>query len=146
MYDAADSAFTTVIVTVLYAPYFSKVVVGDSGRADLLWGQAASVSELIVALVAPVLGAIADFSGSRKRFLAGCAVIIVVFTAALWLVTPGAVMLGFWLFVIANVGFAGGGVFIDSFLPGLSNETTLSQTIRHDQQSSAPSRADPYHY
>lgn len=127
MYDAADSAFTTVIVTVLYAPYFSKVVVGDAGRADLLWGQAASVSELIVALVAPVLGAIADFSGSRKRFLAGCAGVIIVFTAALWWVTPGAVMLGFWLFVVANVGFAGGGVFIDSFLPGLSNETNAGR-------------------
>lgn len=121
MYDAADSAFTTVIVTVLFAPYFSQVIVGDSGKADLLWGQAASISELIVAVTAPILGAIADFSGSRKRFLAFCALTIIFFTGALWLVTPGAVMLGFWLYVIANVGFAGGGVFIDSFLPGLSN-------------------------
>ncbi|MEY4168878.1 MAG: hypothetical protein RIR52_2702 [Acidobacteriota bacterium] len=122
MYDAADSAFTTVIVTVLFAPYFSLVVVGDAGRADLLWGQAASISELFVALLAPVLGAIADFSGSRKLFLGLCALVIVVFTGSLWFVTPGAVMLGFWLYVIANVGFAGGGVFIDSFLPGISNE------------------------
>lgn len=121
MYDAADSAFTTVIVTVLFAPYFSQVVVGDPGRADMLWGQAASISELVVALLAPVLGAIADYSGSRKRFLALCAIIIIAFTASLWLVTPGAVMLGFWLYIIANVGFAGGGVFIDSFLPGISN-------------------------
>ncbi len=120
MYDAADSAFTTVIVTVLFAPYFSLVVVGDSGRADMLWAQAASVSELFVALLAPILGAIADYSGSRKIFLGLCAVIIILFTGSLWFVTPGAVMLGFWLYVIANIGFAGGGVFIDSFLPGIS--------------------------
>jgi UMF1 family MFS transporter len=127
MYDAADSAFTTVIVTVLFAPYFSQVIVGDAGRADLLWGQAASISELLVALLAPILGAIADYSGSRKRFLALCAAIIVIFTASLWFVTPGAVMLGFWLYVIANIGFAGGGVFIDSFLPGIANESNAGR-------------------
>ncbi len=127
MYDAADSAFTTVIVTVLYAPYFSKIVVGDSGRADMLWGQAASISEVFVAILAPIMGAIADFSGSRKKFLGLCALIIVFFTASLWFVGPGAVMLGFWLYVIANIGFAGGGVFIDSFLPGISNETNAGR-------------------
>jgi len=127
MYDAADSAFTTVIVTVLFAPYFSLVVVGDSGRADMLWAQAASISELFVALLAPVLGAIADYSGSRKFFLGLCAFIIVVFTGSLWFVTPGAVMLGFWLYVIANIGFAGGGVFIDSFLPGIANSGNVGR-------------------
>ena len=61
MYDVADSAFTTVIVTALYAPYFSKIVVGDSQQADFLWGLAASISEVIVAVLAPILGAIADY-------------------------------------------------------------------------------------
>ena len=63
MYDVADSAFTTVIVTALYALYFSKIVVGDARQADFLWGLAAGVSEIFVALLAPILGAIADFSG-----------------------------------------------------------------------------------
>ena len=128
MYDAADSAFTTVIVTALYAPYFSKIVVGDPPSADVLWGLkgdflwgiAASISEIIVALVAPILGAIADFSGSRKKFLAACAIIIVFFTASLYFVGPGMAVMGLVLYIIANVGFAGGGVFIDSFLPGIS--------------------------
>jgi UMF1 family MFS transporter len=127
MYDVADSAFTTVIVTALYAPYFSKIVVGDPGKADLLWGRAASVSEFIVALVAPVLGAIADFSGSRKKFLGICALTIIFFTASLWFVTPGMVALGLGLYIIANIGFAGGGVFIDSFLPGISNESNAGR-------------------
>ncbi|HET8676065.1 MAG TPA: MFS transporter [Blastocatellia bacterium] len=135
MYDAADSAFTTVIVTALYAPYFSKIVVGDPPSADVLWGLkgdflwgiAASISEIIVALVAPILGAIADFSGSRKKFLAACAIIIVFFTASLYIVGPGMAVVGLVLYIIANVGFAGGGVFIDSFLPGISDESNAGR-------------------
>lgn len=125
MYDVADSAFTTVIVTTLYAIYFGKVVVGkpDSPEeADQLWGFAASISEVVVAILAPILGAIADFSGSRKKFLGVCACTIVFFTAALYFVGPGMTSLGLGLYIVANVGFAGGGVFIDSFLPGISTE------------------------
>ena len=127
MYDVADSAFTTVIVTTLYALYYGTVVVGDVGKADALWGSAASISEFAVALIAPILGAIADFSGSRKKFLGVCAITIFFFTGALYFVGPGMAMLGFTLYVIANVGFAGGGVFIDSFLPGISNESNVGR-------------------
>jgi UMF1 family MFS transporter len=122
MYDVADSAFTTVIVTALYAVYYREVVVGDAQRADFLWGLGASISEVLVAVLAPVLGAIADCSGSRKRFLAACAATVVFFTASLWFVGPGMAALGLGLYILANVGFAGGGVFIDSFLPGISTE------------------------
>ena len=127
MYDVADSAFTTVIVTALYAPYFSKIVVRDPHQADFLWGLAASISEILVALLAPILGAIADFSGSRKKFLGVCALTVMMFTASLWFVGPGMTSLGLGLFIIANIGFSGGGVFIDSFLPGLSNETNAGR-------------------
>ena len=122
MYDVADSAFTTVIVTTLFALYYGTVVVGNTQRADLLWGLGASISEVAVAILAPILGAIADYSGSRKKFLAVCAMTIVLFTASLWFVGPGMAALGLVLYIIANVGFAGGGVFIDSFLPGISTE------------------------
>jgi UMF1 family MFS transporter len=127
MYDVADSAFTTVIVTALYAIYFGTVVVGDVGRADYLWGWGASISEAIVAVLAPILGAIADFSGSRKKFLGVCALTIIFFTTSLWFVGPGMVTLGLGLYIVANVGFAGGGVFIDSFLPGISNESNAGR-------------------
>jgi MFS transporter, UMF1 family len=127
LYDAADSAFTTVIITALYAPFFSKVIVGDPIRGAYLWGWALSGSEVVVAILAPILGAIADFSGSRKKFLAGCAATIVVFTAALWFVRPGMAGLAMGLFIIANAGFAGGNVFIDSFLPGISNESNAGR-------------------
>jgi UMF1 family MFS transporter len=127
MYDVADSSFTTVIVTTLYALYYGTIVVGDTQRADFLWGLGASISEVIVAVVAPILGAIADYSGSRKKFLAVCAVTIVFFTASLYFVGPGMATLGLALYVVANVGFSGGGVFIDSFLPGISNESNAGR-------------------
>jgi len=126
-YDVADSAFTTVIVTTAFAMYFGTIVVGDSSRADQLWGWAASISEVVVALVAPVLGAIADYAGSRKKFLGVCAAVITFFTASLWFVGPGMVGIGLTLFIIANIGFAGGGVFIDSFLPGISTSANAGR-------------------
>ena len=127
MYDVADSAFTTVIVTAFFAPYFAKVVVGNQERGDLYWGLAAMVSEIAMAILAPILGSIADFSGSRKKFLAVCAATIVIFTGALYFAGPGMVWVGFTLFVIANIGFAGGGVFIDSFLPGISDDSNAGR-------------------
>jgi MFS transporter, UMF1 family len=127
MYDVADSAFTTVIVTALYAIYFGRVIVGDPNQADYLWGLGASISELFIAILAPILGAIADFSGSRKKFLGACAITIIFFTAALYLPSPGMVTLALTLYIIANIGFAGGGVFIDSFLPGISNESNAGR-------------------
>jgi len=127
MYDAADSAFTTVIITAFYAPFFSKVIVGDPIQGAVLWGNAASISEAAVAVLAPILGAIADFSGSRKKFLGVCALTIIFFTGALWFVKPGMVGLAMTLFIIANIGFAGGGIFIDSFLPGISNESNAGR-------------------
>jgi len=127
LYDVADSAFTTVIVTALYSLYFKQVVVGDDRQGDFLWGLAASVSEITVALLAPVLGAIADFSGSRKKFLGACAATVLFFTLSLALVGPGMVAWAFLLYVIANVGFTGGGIFIDSFLPGISTEANAGR-------------------
>jgi MFS transporter, UMF1 family len=127
MYDVADSAFTTVIITAFYAPFFNKVIVGDSTQGTYLWGWALSASEVFVALLAPILGAIADFSGSRKKFLGVCAITIILFTGALWFAGPGMVALAMTLFIVANLGFAGGGVFIDSFLPGISNESNVGR-------------------
>src|SRR2546425_1896341 len=127
MYDVGDSAFTTVIVTALFPLYYGSIVVGDPAKADFLWGLAASVSEILVAILAPILGAIADFSGSRKKFLAACAVAITFFTATLYFVGPGMTALGLALFIAANIGFSGGGIFIDSFLPGISDESNAGR-------------------
>jgi UMF1 family MFS transporter len=127
MYDVADSAFTTIIVTAVFALYFQYIVTSNSPKSDLWWGWAASISEIVVALAAPILGAIADYSGCRKKFLAVCAATIVLFTASLWFAGPGTTVLALTLYVMANIGFSGGGVFIDSFLPGISTSANAGR-------------------
>ncbi|MCB5267020.1 MAG: MFS transporter, partial [Candidatus Cloacimonetes bacterium] len=67
MYDFANSAFTTIIVTVVYSVYFiNSVVSGEAGYGEMLWGRAIGISMTMVALTAPIMGAIADFSRSKK--------------------------------------------------------------------------------
>ncbi len=120
LYDFADSAFTTVIVTTFYVLYFKTVVVGDAARGDWYWALANSLSAVLVAVLAPVLGAVADHVGNKRLFLRIFGALIVVFTAALACVGPGEVATGMVLFMLANIGFAGGVIFIDAFLPELA--------------------------
>lgn len=127
MYDFANSAFVTVIVTVVYSRYFQSGVVGDPQWGSALWGRAVSLSMLLVGLAAPVLGAIADHTRSKKRSLMIFCFFSVIFTILLWLVKPGDVWLGFWLFVAANFGFNAANVFYNAFL---SDITTREQMGR----------------
>src|SRR5690606_26613489 len=121
-YDVADSAFTTVIITTFSSFYSYDIVVGEPSRAAQFWGRANALSAVVIALLAPIAGAIADSARSRKLFLGVCAAMIAVFTALLGLTGPGTVMMAVTFYILANIGFAGGGVFIDSFLAGLATE------------------------
>ncbi|HYC78721.1 MAG TPA: hypothetical protein VEI02_13935, partial [Planctomycetota bacterium] len=68
-FDFANSSFTTVIVTAMYPVYFANVVVGDKARGEPLWLWAGAASQLAVLLLAPMIGAVADASASKKSFL-----------------------------------------------------------------------------
>jgi len=95
MYDFANSAFTTIIVTVVYSAYFmSTVVVGDVGLGEMLWGRAVGISMTLVALSAPIMGAIADYSRSKKKFLFINTYLTIIFTALLYFVGEGQVLRG----------------------------------------------------
>ncbi|MBN2530102.1 MAG: MFS transporter [Deltaproteobacteria bacterium] len=121
LFDFANSPFPTVIITAIYVIYFKDVVVGADkvGESDKLWGMANSLGAAVVFLTAPLLGAIADFSGKRRFFLVSFALLCMVATAALTFTGPGTVMLAFGAFVLALVGFEGSQVFYNSFLPTL---------------------------
>ena len=84
LYDWANSPFTTLIVTFVFSVYFSLGIVGDEIRATQLWGNAVSISALIIAVMAPILGAIADAGGPRKPWLLGFTALCVVGSAMLW--------------------------------------------------------------
>jgi UMF1 family MFS transporter len=122
LYDFANSAFPTVIITTVYVLYFKNVVVGsaDPGRSDNLWGAANSIAAGIVFVTAPVLGAAADLGGAKRAFLTGFALTCIGATAALALTGPGTVALAMALIITAVVGFEGSCVFYNAFLPELA--------------------------
>ena len=127
LFDFANTSFSVIVVAVGYSLYFKDVVAGGKGRGDFLWGLAVSISMLITAFIAPVLGAAADFSSRRKRFLFGFTIVSVICTALLYFVDAGMVIMGMALFILANIGFEGGIVFYDAFLPNITAERSYGR-------------------
>lgn len=120
LFDFANTSYSIVIVTFLYAIYFKKVVVEEQPIGDLYWSIATSLSMIITAVISPIMGAIADHSVGKKRFLLFFTFICITSTALLYFISKGDIFLGVILFVIANVGFESGLVFYDAFLPELT--------------------------
>ncbi len=118
-FDFANTAFSVIIVTVIYSKYFTNYVAG--GR-KWLWGLAVSISMILAALLSPPMGAIADVSRNRKRFLLMFTLVSVICTAFMFFVGKGDIILGLVLFVFANIGFEAGLVFYDAFLPNLTTK------------------------
>lgn len=88
LYDWANSAFFTIILTFVFAQYFSASVIQDNVAGTNAWGNIVGLSGVLVAILAPVLGAIADQSGRRKPWLVGFTLLCVLASAMLWSVTP----------------------------------------------------------
>jgi UMF1 family MFS transporter len=126
MFDFANSSYTTIIVTVAFSVYFTRLV-APPGRGDLLWGTGLMVSNLIVLLLSPVVGAIADDSGRKKWFLAATYLICVAGTALLWFVVPGRAGLGVALLVVSFMGFSFGENLAGAFLPEISTPSTVGR-------------------
>jgi MFS transporter, UMF1 family len=118
LYDFANSSFTTLIVTVAYSIYFVQVVARGlpEGMAERLWFWGYGCSMLVAAILAPVLGAIADARANKRAFLIGSTVICVLSTGLLAFVKAGDILAGLLLFGIANVAFDLGFMFCSAFL------------------------------
>lgn len=127
LFDFANTSFSVIVVAVGYSLYFKEIVAGGSGRGDFLWGIAVSISMFLTALIAPVLGAASDFSSRRKRFLFGFTIVSILCTALLYFVEQGMIFTGTILFILANIGFEGGLVFYDAFLPTLTTERSFGR-------------------
>ena len=122
LYDWANSAFATTILAAVL-PIYYKTVAGSSLGADAeaYWGYTNSAALLVVAILSPVLGAIADYAGARKRFLLAFVAIGVVGTLALWFADgDGSWPIASAAFVLAFIGFAGANVFYDALLPSVA--------------------------
>ncbi len=126
MFDFANSSYTTVVVTFAFSLYFTRLVAAGPA-ADLWWGRGITVSNVIVLLLSPLLGAIADDSGRKKAFLFGTYVLCVAGTASLWFVRPGYVLTALALFVVSNVAFSFGENFAAAFLPEISTPKNVGR-------------------
>jgi len=125
-YDFANSSFTTVIVTVAFSIYFTKVV-AEGHHPEAWWGWGYGASMLVVGIISPILGALADYSGTKKKFLIGFSFICIFATFFLFFVEKGDVWLGIILFAIANIGFNGGLAFYNAFLKDISHSHNMGR-------------------
>ena len=126
-FDFANSSFTTIIITIVFSVYFVKVVAGGGREADRLWAIGNTISQFLVLLSAPLLGAIADYSAFKKRFLFTSYLTCIVFTALLTLVGPGQVWGALCIFIVANFAFSSGENFIASFLPEIARPQDMGK-------------------
>lgn len=120
LFDWAAQPYFTVIITFIFGPYFVARLADDPVSGQAAWGYTITLSGLLIALLAPILGSIADASGGRKPWIAGFAVIKILALALLWLAAPGSDL---WLpmlcIILATVAAEFSIVFNDSLLPRL---------------------------
>ena len=129
MYDWANSAFQTTIVAAVFPIYFGRVAAADLPEAEATarFAFATTIAILVVAMVVPLLGAIADYAAVKKKMLAVFAGIGITASAGMYWVERGDWMLAVVLFIIGNIGVAGSIVFYEALLPHLAGEKDLDR-------------------
>ncbi len=130
LYDWANSAFTTLVVTFIYSTWFTKAMAPDEVTGTALWSRAVAVSALLTAVLSPILGAAADRAGARKGFLAGTTALCIAGTAALAFIAPtapGAAVIALVIFVVADWGFETGYTFYNAFLPQIASPERIGR-------------------
>jgi UMF1 family MFS transporter len=130
MYDWANSAFATTIMAAMFPPFYRSLAVNAGlGEADATaaWAYTTSLSLLLIALLAPVLGAISDHTGGKKRFIAFFAVLGVIGTGLFAFLGDTSYLWASVLFMIGDVGFAGANIFYESLLPHIAQKGDIDQ-------------------
>lgn len=130
MYDWGNSAFATTMMAAVLPIYYATLgAVGDSpAMMTSRWGFTTALAALIAAVISPILGAVADFRGSKKKFLAIFMGLGVVATALLFFPNqPGDWFIASFIFVFANIGFAGSLVYYDALLPHVARADEIDQ-------------------
>ncbi|MGD2143187.1 MAG: MFS transporter [Anaerolineae bacterium] len=130
LYDWANSAFVTTIMAAMFPPFYrSMAKAAGLGEADATayWAYTTSTALLLVAILAPILGAISDHTGKKKRYVAFFAFLGILATILLTLLGDDTFMLGSVIFVLGNIGFSGANVFYESLLPHIAQKDDIDQ-------------------
>ncbi len=129
MYDWANSAMVTTVVAAVFPIYFNNVAAAGlpEGVPTQRFALATALSLAIVAVICPVLGAVADFTAAKKRFLGAFLGVGVLATAAMFFIQRGDWLLALALFVLANIGASGSFVFYDSLLPHVARPQEMDR-------------------
>ena len=121
LFDFANSVYPAVMTTAVFPVFYVNVVIGDDGGlGELWWSRAVSLSALVVAVSSPLLGAVADRGGARKRFMLGYTAVCLIAVAMMSTLDQGMVVQGFLLFVVANIGFESALVVYNAYLPDIA--------------------------
>ena len=119
-FDWASQPYNTLLITFIFAPYV-KELIGDGSTAQSAWGFGIGAAGIVIALLAPILGAMADLSGNRLRWIWFFSLLYVVGAAGLWMAAPGDfnLLLTLFLFAIGMIGMEFATIFTNSMLPDL---------------------------
>ena len=127
LYDFANQPFTTIILTFIYSTFFVDFIALDAESGSVAWGRAVSISSIFIAILSPIMGAVADAGGYRKTFLIFWTWVCVVFSFLLYYPLHGDIFYSLLIFCIANIGFEMGGVFLNAYLPSIAPKEKLGR-------------------
>ncbi|MBB6454648.1 UMF1 family MFS transporter [Salirhabdus euzebyi] len=122
LYDWANSAFATTIMAAVLPVFYAKYYAADlpENVATSYWGYTQSIAVLIVAVLAPILGAISDYSASKKQFLKFFAYMGMLASVLFAFVGEGGYLLASIIMIVGTIGYSGGNIFYDAFLPEIA--------------------------
>jgi UMF1 family MFS transporter len=128
LFDWAAQPFFTVIITFIFGPYFVSRLTDDPAYGQAMWGYTLTISGIVIAVLSPVLGSIADQTGPRKPWIAFFAVIKIASLALLWFAVPGSSLIyPFILIILASIAAEFSIVFNDSMMPRLVGEKEIGR-------------------
>lgn len=129
LYDWANSSFSSVVTTFIFATYFTEAVAESSTAGTALWGRTLGICGLVIAVLSPVFGAVGDRGGRRKPWLAVFTLLCAASTSLLWFIAPapGFAPWALLLFAAATLGFEFAMVFYNAMLPDIVSEDYLGR-------------------